>query len=206
MPTSALISTLVHRPSLHTSLTRDHTNTASDLTSLFSWNTKQLFLYITASYPSGSPSTIPQSEVVIWDAIIPSNYPPLHPNTYIHPTSSKSKATSKSKSKQRAAQKAYPLGTSPGIIRLENQKPKYQVTDISGKIASVGNATLQLHWNLQPWVGALVWTNRKTYGRWEGLRGGEQKFEFPALKVSETVKKDDLKTETGMEGRRGSPA
>jgi hypothetical protein len=55
---------------------------------------------------------------------------------------------------------------------------------------------------VQPWVGALVWTNRRSYGRWEGLKGGETKFEFPALKGSEQVKKEDLKTETGGE-RKG---
>ena len=44
-----------------------------DLTSLFNWNTKQVFVYITASYPSSSPSTIPPSELVIWDAIIPAD-------------------------------------------------------------------------------------------------------------------------------------
>lgn len=102
--------------------------------------------------------------------------------------------------------KAYPSGASPGIIKLSNQKPKYQITDISGKIAERANATLSLHWNVQPWVGALVWTNRKTYGRWEGLKGGVDKFDFPPLKSSETIKKEDLGTETGAERNRGSPA
>lgn len=175
----------------------------ADLTSLFHWNTKQIFLYITASYPSSSPSTIPPSEAVIWDAIIPSDYSPLHPNTYIHPTS---KTTSKSKSKSKSKGKPYPAGASPGIVRLSNQKPKYQITDVSGKIAERTNATLNLHWNIQPWVGALVWTNTKSYGRWEGLKGGADAFAFPALKGSETVKKEDLKTETGGERNRGSPA
>lgn len=91
-------------------------------------------------------------------------------------------------------------------MRLDSQKPKYQITDVSGKIADRQNATLSLHWNVQPWVGALVWTNRNTYWRWKGLKGGEDKFEFPSLKGSETVKKDDLKTETGGERNRGSPA
>ena len=63
-----------------------------------------------------------------------------------------------------------------------------------------------MHWNVQPWVGALVWTNRQTYGRWSGLKGGSDKFDFPALKSGDAVKKDDLKTETGAERNRGSPA
>ncbi|KAK4542307.1 hypothetical protein LTR36_006960 [Oleoguttula mirabilis] len=179
----------------------------ADLTSLFSWNTKQLFLYITASYPSSDPTIIPPSEAVIWDAIIPSDYAPLHPNTYIHPTSKtapKPKKSAKGKGKKEVG-KPYPAGASPGIVRLDNQKPKYQITDVSGKIAERENATLTLHWNVQPWVGALVWTNTKTVGRWQGLQGGEAKFAFPPLKGTE-VKKDDLKTETGGERNRGSPA
>ncbi len=172
------------------------------MTSLFKWNTKQIVLYITASYPSSSPSTIPSSEAVIWDAIIPSDFARSHANTYLHPTTSKTKPSKKSKQKG----KPYPEGASPGIVRLSNQKPKYQITDVSGKIAERTNATLNLHWNIQPWVGALVWTNTKTYGRWEGLKGGVSGFEFPALKGSETVKKEELRTETGGERNRGSPA
>lgn len=162
-------------------------------------------MYITATYPSSSPSTIPPSEVVVWDAIIPSDYAPFHPNTYIHPTS-KSMTKIKKNPKSKKTAKAYPHGKSPGIVKLNDQKPKYQVTDISGKIASRSNATLSLHWNVQPWVGALVWTNRKSYGRWQGLKGGLDKFAFPALKSSETIKKEDLRTETGGERNRGSPA
>ena len=55
-------------------------------------------------------------------------------------------------------------------------------------------------------MGALVWTNREKLGRWDGLKGGLDQFEFPSLKGSETVKKEDLKTETGGERNRGSPA
>lgn len=179
----------------------------ADLSSLFNWNTKQVFLYITASYPStDNPSTNPQSSSVIWDAIIPSNLAPWHPNTYIHPSTKSS--TSKSKSKNKKSKdigKPYPPGGEPGIVKLSNQKPKYQITDISGKISERTNATLTLHWNVQPWVGPLVWDNRKTYGLWQGLQGGDAKFDFPSLKGSE-IKKEDLKTETGAERNRGSPA
>merc|ERR1711939_795920 len=132
----------------------------------------------------------------------------LHFNTYIHPTP-KTDASNKSqkskKTKRSAASKPYPPGGSPGIVQLSNQKPKYQITDISGKLASRSNATLTLHWNVQPWVGALWWTNAKRYGLWEGRKGGETTFEFPALKGTE-VKKEELRTETGGERNRGSPA
>lgn len=182
-----------------------------DLSSLFNWNTKQIFLYITASYPSASPSTIPHSEAVIWDAIIPADDAPLHPNTYIHPTP---KGTKSSKSKNKSKKgvkvprgKPYPEGGKPGIVKLDAQKPKYQITDVKGKIAERENATLTLHWNVQPYVGALVWDNRRTVGLWKGLKGGvSEAFAFPGLKGSETVKSGDLKTETGGERNRGSPA
>lgn len=161
-------------------------------------------MYITATYASASPSTIPPSEVVIWDAIIPSDLAPDHFNTYIHPTE---KSTKSKKSQRADGLKAYPKGSSPGIVKLQNQKPKYQVTDASGKLAERRNATLTLHWNVQPWVGLLTWTNAKTYGRWQGLQGGRSEaFEFPPLKGSESVKKEDLRTETGGERNRGSPA
>ena len=177
-----------------------------DLTSLFNWNTKQVFVYITASYPSSSPSTIPPSELVIWDAIIPADDAPLHPNTYIHPTPKGTKQP-KSKKGKKATGKPYPAGGSPGIVKLDSQKPKYQITDVKGKIAERENATLTLHWNVQPYVGALVWDNRKTFWRWQALKGGESEtFTFPPLKGSETVKPNELGTETGRENRRGSPA
>ncbi|KAL1589765.1 hypothetical protein WHR41_01610 [Cladosporium halotolerans] len=179
----------------------------ADLTSLFNWNTKQIFLYITASYPSSSPSTIPPSEAVIWDAIIPADNAPLHPNTYVHPTPKGVKPPKNKKSKSTKRGKPYPEGGSPGIIKLNSQKPKYQITDVKGKIAERENATLTLHWNVQPYVGALVWDNRQTWGLWKGLKGGKSEvFSFPSLKGSETVKQADLKTETGGERNRGSPA
>lgn len=176
----------------------------ADLSSLFNWNTKQIFTWISASYPSDKPGSVPDSEIVVWDAIIPSDYAPFHPNTYIHPTSN---APKKNTRKRAPDAKAYPPGAEPGIIRLKDQKPKYQVTDVTGKMAERQNATLTLHWNVQPWVGLLTWTNTNTYGRWEGLKGGRSEaFDFPPLKASETVKKEDLKTETGPERNRGSPA
>lgn len=173
------------------------------MSSLFNWNTKQVFAYITASYPSENPQNIPDSEVVVWDAIIPSDYAPLHQNTYLHPTPKGKKPTKRER--KSGVAKAYPEGTSPGIIKLKDQKPKYQITDVTGKMADRQFATLTLHWNVQPWVGLLTWTNFKTYGRWQGLQGGiSEVFNFPSIK--EAVKKEDLKTETGGESNRGKPA
>ena len=82
----------------------------------------------------------------------------------------------------------------PGIIRLRNTKPKYQITDIGGVISERTNVTLEIGWNIQPWVGALTWTlgEGQVLGRWKGVRGGKSKaFDMPALKIksagSETV-------------------
>lgn len=41
----------------------------ADLSSLFTWNTKQLFVYVTADWPSSSGQNVTNS-AVIWDSII----------------------------------------------------------------------------------------------------------------------------------------
>lgn len=74
----------------------------------------------------------------------------------------------------------------PGLVRLKNSKPKYQITDISGQLAATSNVTLEVGWNVQPWVGALTWTMDEDshWGRWIGLKGGRSKaFDMPPLKV-----------------------
>lgn len=56
-------------------------------------------------------------------------------------------------------------------LNLKNQKPKYRVNDITGKIAERTNVTLTFHWNVQPHVGALTW----------GTRGKSQAITLPAF-------------------------
>ena len=197
------------------SLTQDRV-CPTDLSSLFSWNTKQIFVYVTATFPSKSPSS-PYSEAIIWDAIIPSPSAPWHQNTYIHPSpklSSASAATKKARknSKKPASLKAYPEGAQPGILRLGNQKPKYQITTPWSKIGGVENCTLHLRYNIQPWVGALTWSSGADRGVWTGLEGeSSEAFDMPNVKSAAGVSaskslKDELKTETGGEKNRGSPA
>ncbi len=73
-----------------------------------------------------------------------------------------------------------------GIIRLKNTKPKYQITDIGGVLSERTNVTLEVGWNVQPWVGALAWTlgEGQALGRWKGIRGGKSKaFDMPPLKM-----------------------
>lgn len=213
----------------------------ADLTSLFSWNTKQVFLYVVATFPPTSKRTLeiptPHSEAIVWDAIIPASLAPWHANTYIHPGSvsnpktardrksksnkQTSKKTSSPKSKKDTVAeepKAYPPGGSEGIVKLQNQRPKYQITTPSSKIAGLENCTLTLRYNIQPWVGALVWNTAKsgTLGSvflpaWKELEGGRSEaFDMPELKKVEaaagTKIKEDLGTETGGEANRGSPA
>lgn len=168
-----------------------------------------------ATFPptsSRSGSTTPYSEAIIWDAIIPSPSLPFHPNTYIHPGTGSSKSRRGSSNADTGPQ-AYPPGGKPGILKLSNQKPKYQITTPSSKIAGLENCTLSLHYNIQPWVGALVWgagegmQGSGGWGFWKGMQGGRSAvFDMPLLKGASAVKKEELRTETGGEANRGSPA
>lgn len=50
--------------------------------------------------------------------------------------------------------------------------------------------TLRLHYNVQPWVGALTWNHNTNYGLWKQLRGGlSKKFSLPPLKKKDEGKK-----------------
>lgn len=182
---------LQHRSSFYRMLIR-----TEDLTTLFNWNTKQVFLYLKAIYPSTKPSE-PASEAIIWDAILPGISAPWHQNHYIHPTPSKSKSKSKAKNKKSQPQEPlYPRGE----LHLQNQRPKYQITDITGRLQNRTDAQLELGWNIQPWVGALTWAEKIDIGVWHRLQGGvSEKFDFPAIGAK---KKDDLGTEKGKEGHR----
>jgi signal peptidase complex subunit 3 len=74
---------------------------------------------------------------------------------------------------------------------LRNQKPKYQITAPTGKLAEVEDVVLKVHYNVQPWVGVLTWTQQVDLWKWNTLKGGVSKiFKLPALK-----KKDDTKDE-----------
>ncbi|GAM83986.1 hypothetical protein ANO11243_019760 [Dothideomycetidae sp. 11243] len=209
----------------------------ADLSSLFSWNTKQLFIYIVAVFPSHhGASKAPASEAIIWDAIIPSSLAPWHPNTYIHPGTTKSARQSRDRARMRAstpedkrskklrahdatldAFASYPKGTTEGIVRLSDQKPKYQVTTPAGRIAGLENCTLHLRYNVQPWVGALTWdawpravadegkAESILTPLWKSLSGGRSKtFKMPAVKgaAAAGAKKEDLGTEAGNEANR----
>jgi len=79
------------------------------------------------------------------------------------------------------------------------------------KIAGLENCTLHLRYNIQPWVGALVWSEwpASKPGKtglltpfWEGLRGSKSEvFAMPELK-GKVENKEELGTEKGAEAHR----
>ncbi|OGM44843.1 microsomal signal peptidase subunit (gp23) [Aspergillus bombycis] len=160
----------------------------ADLSSLFNWNTKQIFVYVYASYSSSDKEStlLPQSESIIWDTIISAPESPYSFNALrerFFPSKSSSKRTTgakKSTKKDKAA---------PGVLRLRNQRAKYQISDITGKMAERSNVTLSVGWNVQPWVGALWWSpGSGAVPRTDGDSGTSKPFKFPALKTKANAK------------------
>ncbi|KAI0205408.1 signal peptidase subunit [Astrocystis sublimbata] len=152
----------------------------ADLSSLFTWNTKQLFVYVTAEW-STADSIATQNQTnkaVIWDAIITS--PSSDHLARIGP------ATLKKLRKSAAGKSVDP---NRGKLSLKNQRPKYQITHPSGKLANTDDVTLRVHYNVQPWVGALTWNQDTTFALWQKMSQGVSKvFALPAVK-----KKDEAK-------------
>jgi signal peptidase complex subunit 3 len=71
-----------------------------------------------------------------------------------------------------------------GKLSIKNQRPKYQITHPTGKVASTDGVTLKLHYNVQPWVGILTWNQDSDLGLWKALKNGLSKpFKFPAVKA-----------------------
>lgn len=148
---------------------------SADFSSLFTWNTKQIFVYVSATWPSSNTT----NEAVIWDTIITS--PSADHLQNIGPAAMK-KLVKSAKGKA--------IDPSRGKIELKNQKPKYQITAPSGKLAETEDVVLKVHYNVQPWVGVLTWTPQIEFGKWKKVKGGVSKlFNMPALK-----KKDEKKS------------
>ncbi|KAL1870282.1 hypothetical protein VTK73DRAFT_2696 [Phialemonium thermophilum] len=148
----------------------------ADLSSLFRWNTKVLFVYVTAEWPDrnvrGAGAANATNSAVIWDSIITS--PSSDHLANIGPATLK-------KLRRSAAGKS--IDPSRGKLRLRNQRPKYQITHPSGKIAETDDVVLKLHYNVQPWVGLLTWDQDSDLGVWKKMKGGlSKKFAFPVLK------------------------
>ncbi|KAL1867485.1 hypothetical protein Daus18300_006329 [Diaporthe australafricana] len=152
----------------------------ADLSSLFTWNTKQVFVYVTAEWPAlsadGDNTNNATNQAVIWDQIITS--PSSDHLANIGPAALR-------KLKKSAAGK--PIDPNRGKLSLKNQRPKYQITHPSSRIAEADGVELRLHYNVQPWVGALTWDQGRDIGLWKATAGGaSDAFALPAIK-----KKDD---------------
>ncbi|KAI0122895.1 signal peptidase subunit-domain-containing protein [Xylariales sp. AK1849] len=142
----------------------------ADLSSLFTWNTKQLFVYVTAEWPDARSNQT--NKAVIWDSIITA--PSSDHLANIGPATLK-------KLKKSAAGKS--VDPSRGVLSLKNQKPKYQITHPTGKIASSTDVRLKVHYNVQPWVGLLTWNQDVDIGLWKKMADGLSKaFTLPMIK------------------------
>ncbi|EMG46067.1 SPC3 Signal peptidase complex subunit 3 [Candida maltosa Xu316] len=100
----------------------------TDLTPLFNWNTKQIFVYLTAEYPGKSEGS--SNKVTFWDKII----------------------TDKQNAK----------------LDLINQRGKYSVWDVEKSFRG-RNATVKLEWNIQPYIGPLIFGETETTGEFQFL-------------------------------------
>lgn len=151
-----------------------------DLSPLFNWNTKQLFVYVFASYPSSAESTAANSESIIWDTVIPAAESPYSVNKLTERFFPRKVSKPK-----RGLAKKKPESSTPGVLSLRNQRPKYQISDITGRMAGTENVTLAVGWNVQPWVGALWWSpGSGAVPHTEGAAGRSAVFAFPELKGS----------------------
>lgn len=93
----------------------------------------------------------------------------------------KTKTSTASKNKKTTS--AEVKDVTPGVLRLRGQKAKYQISDITGRLAERSNVTLAVGWNVQPWVGALWWAPKTgAVPRTEGQIVSSEVFDFPALK------------------------
>ncbi|RXK40324.1 signal peptidase [Tremella mesenterica] len=112
----------------------------TDLTTLLtSYNTKQLFLYLTASYETDPSLDVPQvnHEVVLWDRII------TRADTRDFRAVG-NKMVGKTKGKK-----------GRGKIRVEEGKNVYTWRDPSGSFKNIPSANLTLHYSLMPYVGLI---------------------------------------------------
>jgi signal peptidase complex subunit 3 len=173
----------------------------ADLSSLFTWNTKEVFVYVTAEWPTAGKNN-QTNKAVIWDSIITA--PSSDHLANIGPATLK-KLRKSAKGKpidpsrcvvlllypyHLAALLTMTMGKYRGMLSLKNQKPKYQITHPSGKIAETSDVQLKVHYNVQPWVGLLTWNQEMDIGMWKKFKDGvSKKFELPAVKKKDEAKK-----------------
>ncbi|QPG73238.1 hypothetical protein FOA43_000545 [Brettanomyces nanus] len=100
----------------------------ADLTPLFNWNTKQVFVYLVGEYDGpdnaeGIKNLEEHSKVVFWDHIIPD--------------------------------------ANHAQLSLKNKKSKYSVYDYYPTLEN-RTASVKLEFNVQPWIGPLIWGTLNT--------------------------------------------
>ncbi|KAL3957573.1 hypothetical protein ACCO45_008151 [Purpureocillium lilacinum] len=142
-----------------------------------------VFVYVTADWPAAAGANATNS-AVIWDTIITN--PSADHLKNIGPLAMK-------KLKKSAEGKT--IDPSRGLLKLRNQRPKYQITHPSGKIAQAQDVTLKIHYNVQPWVGLLTWNMDKDIYQWKTMAGGlSDKFTLPAIKSKDNKSKSKSKS------------
>jgi signal peptidase complex subunit 3 len=147
----------------------------ADLSTLFTWNTKQVFVYVTAEWASHQQQYAnATNEAVIWDQIITA--PSADWLSTLGPASLK---------KLRKSSEGKSVDRSRGILKIRNQRPKYHITHPSSKIGHTPEVRLRLHYNVQPWVGPLVWDQEVDLGLWKKMDDGlSEAFDLPPVKPS----------------------
>lgn len=150
--------------------------------------------------------------------MLPHPHAPAHHNQYAYPAQRKAAREarkSKSKTKTQSTDPAAPIV--PGLLKLPGQKPKYQLTSPSARLAGRANATLALNYNIQPWVGALTWasgtlppSDAHWWSTWQVLGNARTApFALPARKneteARRAVGKEGLGVARGDEAYRGKP-
>lgn len=143
-------------------------------------------MYVTAEWtgvpgPGGSAATTAENQTsaaVIWDSIITA--PSADHLANVGP------ATRKKLAKSAAGR---PIDPARGRLAFKNQRPKYQITHPSGRVATAADVRLRLHYNVQPWVGFLTWNQDRDLGRWRALDGRSVPFDLPAVKKKDEPKK-----------------
>lgn len=108
----------------------------ADFTPTFAdWNTKQVVCYLVFTYESSNHI---RNEITIWDRIIKStrsfHHPSLFCNTCVGETNQK--------------------------VQLTDAKAKYNVVDVWDGMVGSKRASLELRWNVVPWMGILTEHNK----------------------------------------------
>jgi signal peptidase complex subunit 3 len=112
----------------------------ADLTPLFDWNVKQLFVYLTAQYTTPKHEV---NEVVLWDTII--KRADVLP--FLDSPASDDDTASDALSKRRPG--------NPASLELRGSHTKYYMWDEGNGLVGNPNVTLVLSWNIVPHAGRL---------------------------------------------------